>query len=232
MTTLTTTTEEPALGTVVDRMARREVAAHFLIPADQPPGVIRPPAPPMAVRIRTCPVCRADSGTFRASGIPLPFAEWRIVDADETGAGDLPTMTLLGCEWFAPRALLPVALAIERFGPVVASGFRSRAVALTELPGWPFGAALAEIDQQEDWLDVVLAGTADGFPARTACTVPAASRPVSPAVTWGAYRDSLTARFAGPHASDTDDGRWNARYLEIRRTTAAQTLRGYATCPA
>ncbi|MEE3918876.1 hypothetical protein V2I01_12045 [Micromonospora sp. BRA006-A] len=39
------TTPDPALGTVVERMALREVAAHFLVPADQPPGVIRPPAP-------------------------------------------------------------------------------------------------------------------------------------------------------------------------------------------
>ncbi len=230
MTTLVTT-PDPALATVVERMARREVAAHFLIPADQPPGVIRPPAPPMAVRIRSCPGCGADAGTFRSAGIPLPFAEWRIVEADEPGTQDLPTMTLLGCEWFAPRALLPVALAIERFGPVAATGFRSRAVALTELPGLPFAAALAELDRQEDWLDDVLAGGADGLANRTAPTVPAASRPVSPATTWGAYRDSLTARFVGPHASDEDLGRWNDSYLAIRRITAAQTLQGYASCP-
>ncbi|MCM4081418.1 hypothetical protein [Paractinoplanes hotanensis] len=231
MTTLATTSG-PALDTLVERMARREVAAHFLVPADQPPGVIRPPAPPMAVRILPCPVCGADAAAFRSAGIPLPFAEWRITEAGEPGPGDLPAMTVLGCEWFAPRAVLPVALAIERFGPVVANGFRSRGVALTELPGLSLGAALAELDRQEDWLEALLDEGTDSFPDRSDCTVPAASRPVGPAATWGAYRDSLTARFVGPHASDADLGRWNDSYLAVRRTTAARTLGGYATCRA
>ncbi|MFG1742477.1 hypothetical protein ACGFLT_31115 [Micromonospora chalcea] len=229
MTTLATT-PDPALATVVERMARREAAAHFLVPADQPPGVIRPPAPPMAVRIMSCPDCGADAVTFRAAGVALPFAEWRIVAADDGDTGGLPTLTVLGCEWFAPRAMLPVAIAIERFGPVSATGFRSRAVAVTELRGLPFDAVLATLDEQESWADAVCAGSS--LPPRPTRTVPAASRLVSPAATWAAYRASVAARFLGPHASDAGLGRWNALYLENRRDAAVRTLDGYASCPA
>ncbi|MFI2714439.1 hypothetical protein ACH495_30400 [Micromonospora sp. NPDC018662] len=229
MTTLATT-PDLAVGTTVERMARREVAAHFLIPADQPPGVIRPPAPPMAVRVLPCPDCGANAATFRSAGIALPFAEWRIVAADDPDTDGLPTLTVLGCEWFAPRAMLPVAIAIERFGPVAATGFRSRAVAVTELPGLPFDAVLATLDEQESWADAVFAGS--DLPVRPVRTVPAASRLVSPATTWAAYRDSVTARFLGPHASDAASGRWNEVYLENRRDAAVRTLDGYASCPA
>ncbi|MBW6436428.1 hypothetical protein KZ829_22055 [Actinoplanes hulinensis] len=230
MTAVATT--ETALETLVDRMARREVAAHFLIPADQPPGVIRPPAPPMTVHILTCPVCGADGTTFAASGVTLPFAEWRIAGAHQPTEPGLPTMTVLGCEWFAPRAVLPVAIAIERFGPAAASRFRSRGVALLDSPDLPFEAGLAQLDRQESWLGTLLAGGPGPLPEAPAYTVPAATRLVGPAQSWAAYRDTLTARFAGPHTSDIDGGRWNDAYLEIRRITAAQTLQGYATCPA
>ncbi|KUL33790.1 hypothetical protein ADL15_17520 [Actinoplanes awajinensis subsp. mycoplanecinus] len=215
---------------MVERMARREVAAHFLIPADQPPGVIRPPAPPMAVRIMSCPDCGADADRFQSAGIALPFAEWRIVAADDPDTGGLPTLAVLGCEWFAPRAMLPVAIAIERFGPVAAAAFRSRAVAVTELGELPFDAVLAALDEQESWADALLTG--DVLPAQPARTVPAASRLVSPATTWAAYRASVTARFLGPHASDADQGRWNEVYLVNRRDAAVRTLEGYASCPA
>ncbi|MEE3918877.1 hypothetical protein V2I01_12050 [Micromonospora sp. BRA006-A] len=184
----------------------------------------------MAVRIMTCPDCGADAVTFRDAGVALPFAEWRIVAADDLDTGGLPTLTVLGCEWFAPRAMLPVAIAIERFGPVSATGFpqprggRHRAAwpAVRRRPG--------ALDEQESWADAVCAGS--GLPPGPARTVPAASRLVSPAATWTAFRASVTARFLGPHASDAGPGRWNERYLENRRDAAVHTLDGYASCPA
>ncbi|GAA4715883.1 hypothetical protein [Phytohabitans rumicis] len=235
---------DPDLDDLVDRMARREVTAHFLVPADQPPGVIRPPAPALAVRVRACSACGADAATFAASGTPLPFAHW-LAEPDDGAPSALPTLTVLGCEWFAPRAVLAVAVALDRYDGAATAAFRSRAVALTDLGVGPDAAptatALALLEAAERWVDAVAAGVAPAAfaealaapdPAPRGAVVPAASRAVSTGLDWTAHRDLLTPGFLGPHPRGPRLTRMNDAYLTARRVAAELALAGDATCPA
>jgi hypothetical protein len=187
------------LDRLVERMAVREAEAHFLTPAEQHPGVVRPPAPPVAVLIEPCLVCE------RTTTAALPFAHW---DTDDPS---LPTLTMLACEWLTPRAVLPLAVAVERFG-ALATGFRTRAAARADL--W-------QLAEAEAWADVVVAGgdAAAFAAARTSVGL------VLPAATRGA--GSLTPLFRGPH---TPQDRLNDLYLRTRLRWADVALGGVPVC--
>ncbi|MFC5186335.1 hypothetical protein [Actinomadura harenae] len=193
------------IESVVKRMALREVRAHFLVPSDQAPGEVRPPAPPVTVLVRTCPVCGADADAVRRYGRSVPFAHWEV---REESAG-LPTLTILGCEWLAPRAVLPMAIAIERHGGAV-SGFSTRAASLVRLGRPAPPEAVRLLDAEERWADALDAGDFAGT-----LTLPAATRPTD--------GDGLVPLFLGPH---TGPGGLNDLYLNERLRAAEAELAG------
>lgn len=180
------------LRSVAARMARREARLNRLIAPDQPPGDIRPPAPDVVMRVVPCPVCGA-------AGADPPFDHWSVT-GEETG---LPTLAVLGCEWLAPRAVLPMAVAIEQgTGPLA---YRTRAVARLE------GLDLWAVDRSETWADALV----DGHDAPGDV-----GEATLPAVTRAQGRD-LLPMFTGPHAPDRETN-LNDMYLEVRLTAMAE----------
>ncbi|MGP3920403.1 hypothetical protein [Nonomuraea sp. 10N515B] len=174
------------------RMARREARVNRLIAPDQPPGVIRPPAPDLVVRVVTCPTCGGD-------GADPPFEHWSVSRAETT----LPTLSILGCEWLTPRAVLPLAVAAER--GAMPSAYRTRAVALLD------GCDLRAVDLSERWADALVAdrGSPDGAGP---WTLPAVTR------VRGGGRHPM---FAGPHPP-ASLGALNDLYLDVRLMALAE----------
>ncbi|MGN9787646.1 hypothetical protein ACTMTF_39910 [Nonomuraea sp. ZG12] len=180
------------LWSVAARMARREAGLNRLIAPDQPPGVIRPPAPDVVMRMVPCPVCGA-------AGADPPFDHWRVT-GEETG---LPTLAVLGCEWLTPRAVLPMAIAIEQgTGPLA---YRTRAVARLG------GLDLRAVDRSETWADALADGHGTAGDAGEA-TLPAVTR---------ARDGDLRPMFTGPHAPEPET-ELNDMYLDVRLTAMAE----------
>ncbi|MEO3891243.1 hypothetical protein [Nonomuraea sp. B5E05] len=180
------------LRAVAERMARREARLNRLIAPDQPPGVIRPPAPDVVMRVVPCPVCGA-------AGADPPFDHWS-VSGEES---DLPTLAVLGCEWLTPRAVLPMAVAIEQgTGPLA---YRTRAVARLDVQD------LRAVDRSETWADALTDGHgAAGHDGEA--TLPAVTR---------ARDGDLRPMFTGPHAPEPET-QLNAMYLEVRLTATTE----------
>ncbi|MEV4176351.1 hypothetical protein [Nonomuraea sp. NPDC049709] len=180
------------LRIVAVRMARREARLNRLIAPDQPPGVICPPAPDVVVRMVPCPVCGA-------VGADPPFDHWSVT-GEET---NLPTLAVLGCEWLTPRAVLPMAVAIERgTGPLA---YRTRAVARLG------GRDLRAVDRSETWADALVDGHGTAGEVGEA-TLPAVTR---------ARDGDLRPMFTGPHAPDSE-AELNDMYLEVRLMALAE----------
>ncbi len=239
---------------VLERMARREVAGHFLVPADQPPGVIRPPSPPVTVAVRRCPWCGRDGGDDSFADLAVPFSHWRIrpaaeplAEAAEVGAAgvgaagtDVPVLTMLGCEWLTPRAVLPMAAAIERYGPALVPAFQTRAAARAGLvAGLDDLTVLPILDRAEEWADALVAEAApEEFTALAGevlpggLVLPAATRSLTSEAGWPAVRAALEPLFAGPHYAPAGSDRLAERYVAVRLRHAGQALDGELPCPA
>ncbi|TDD20256.1 hypothetical protein [Nonomuraea diastatica] len=180
------------LRSVAARMARREARLNRLIAPDQPPGVIRPPAPDVVMRVVPCPVCGA-------AGADPPFDHWSVTGEQTT----LPTLAVLGCEWLTPRAVLPMAVAIEQgTGPLA---YRTRAVARLG------GRDLRAVDRSESWADALTDGHGAAGDAGEA-TLPAVTR---------ARDGDLRPMFTGPHTPESET-ELNDIYLEVRLTAMAE----------
>jgi hypothetical protein len=174
-------------------MARREAAAHTL-PAS--------PATLPHLRAVDCPWCGEQA--------PPP-----------TDASDRPIVTVLACEWLAPRALLAAAALAKLAGPTTELRFRSRATWLTYAVGVPPDVIeqLDRLESTERWVDDVLAGTVPDTTGQL--TLPAVTRRT------GSSNDLTTllaANFLTPHRTSAQVDRLNSRYLETRLRTVAERL--------
>ncbi|MBP2702785.1 hypothetical protein JOL79_03080 [Microbispora sp. RL4-1S] len=210
---------------VVERMALREAAVSLLVAPDQPPGVVRPPAPDVEVRVVACPACgagasagegtaegTAESAGDRAGGSAgepdVPFAHWTTAPAGSPPTG-LPVLRMLGCEWLTPRAVLPLAVAVEREPGRAAWAFRTRGVARVD--GYD---TLPALDESERWADLVVRGAGLAPLAGAELTLPAVTRS-----RWG----SPEPLFAGPHAPAELAG-LGGLYLAVRLRAVERAL--------
>ncbi len=161
----------PDIAALVENMARREAAAALRA---APRVEFGREGPSVRVRLIECPTC----GTR-----PHP-RPWSPPFREDTRPG--PVLRMLACETLTPRAVLPIVTA-----PEADTEFETRA--LTWLAAAPHGLtkALEMMDESERWTTDPTA-----TPGRT---LPASTRPHTPAPTWQAHREHAVPSFLSPH---------------------------------